>query len=39
MSGVFGFVNRNWVLVAGPTPVPKNDNALKFGILGAAKIA
>jgi hypothetical protein len=38
MASVFGFVHRNWQLL-NPPVVPKTDDALKFGILGAANIA
>ncbi|KAM0351846.1 hypothetical protein ACHAPU_002359 [Fusarium lateritium] len=37
MSSIAGFVSRNWQASFSPQP-PKNSNALKFGILGAAKI-
>ncbi|KAK2590528.1 hypothetical protein QQS21_011795 [Conoideocrella luteorostrata] len=38
MASMLGFVRRNWHASSPPTP-PKAANALKFGILGAAKIA
>ncbi|KAJ4250133.1 hypothetical protein NW762_011944 [Fusarium torreyae] len=38
MSSVTGFLGRNWQSTHPPQP-PKATNALKFGILGAAKIA
>ncbi|KAK4219897.1 hypothetical protein QBC37DRAFT_73367 [Rhypophila decipiens] len=39
MAGVFGFAQRFWQIVSPPTGPPKNPDALKFGILGAANIA
>ncbi|KAG4258074.1 hypothetical protein FPRO03_03029 [Fusarium proliferatum] len=38
MSSVGGFLRRNWQAYSPPEP-PKNANAIKFGILGAANIA
>ncbi|SCO33953.1 related to Oxidoreductase [Fusarium fujikuroi] len=38
MSSVSGFLRRNWQAYSPPEP-PKNANAIKFGILGAANIA
>ncbi|KAF4966926.1 hypothetical protein FSARC_5459 [Fusarium sarcochroum] len=38
MSSIVGFLGRNWQSSHPPEP-PKATNALKFGILGAAKIA
>ncbi|RBR03437.1 hypothetical protein FVER53590_01757 [Fusarium verticillioides] len=38
MSSVVGFLCRNWQAYSPPEP-PKNTNAIKFGILGAANIA
>ncbi|KAF5629981.1 oxidoreductase [Fusarium tjaetaba] len=38
MSSIVGFLRRNWQASSPPEP-PKNTNAIKFGILGAAKIA
>ncbi|KAF5698724.1 oxidoreductase [Fusarium mundagurra] len=38
MSSVVGFLRRNWQAYSPPEP-PKNANAIKFGILGAANIA
>ncbi|KAF5002849.1 hypothetical protein FDECE_10511 [Fusarium decemcellulare] len=38
MASLLGFVSRNWQSSSPPTP-PKAPNALRFGILGAAKIA
>ncbi|KAF5688696.1 hypothetical protein FDENT_4781 [Fusarium denticulatum] len=38
MSSIVGFLRRNWQAASPPEP-PKNTNAIKFGILGAANIA
>ncbi|KAF5621984.1 oxidoreductase [Fusarium sp. NRRL 52700] len=38
MSSIVGFLRRNWQAYSPPEP-PKNTNAIKFGILGAANIA
>ncbi|CZR42602.1 uncharacterized protein FPRO_09905 [Fusarium proliferatum ET1] len=38
MSSVGGFLRCNWQAYSPPEP-PKNANAIKFGILGAANIA
>ncbi|KAM0190981.1 hypothetical protein ACHAPI_009044 [Fusarium lateritium] len=37
MPSIVGFLNRSWHSYSPPQP-PKKQNALKFGILGAAKI-
>ncbi|KAL1864516.1 hypothetical protein VTK73DRAFT_5819 [Phialemonium thermophilum] len=40
MASVFGFLRRNWqILSSWRAAVPKDEDALKFGILGAANIA
>ncbi|KAK4187190.1 hypothetical protein QBC35DRAFT_239263 [Podospora australis] len=39
MSSVFGFLQRNWNIFSPPGAAPKAKDALRFGILGAAKIA
>jgi hypothetical protein len=39
MSSIVGFIYRNWQASSiGHPTVPKADNALKIGILGAANI-
>ncbi|EXJ84431.1 hypothetical protein A1O3_05099 [Capronia epimyces CBS 606.96] len=38
MTSIFSFVSRNWQ-ISSPSELPKSTNALKFGILGAARIA
>lgn len=38
MSGLVDLVIRNWKLVHPPS-TPKDTNALRLGVLGAAKIA
>lgn len=38
MASVIGMLRRNWQSTNPPT-VPKSNDALKFGILGAANIA
>lgn len=38
MSSIYGFIVRNWQIVSPPEP-PKATNAVKIGILGAAKVA
>lgn len=38
MSSVIGFFKRNWTTLS-PTVAPKDENAIKIGILGAANIA
>ncbi|KAJ2906492.1 hypothetical protein MKZ38_001473 [Zalerion maritima] len=37
MASVYGFIRRNWA-IRNPPVVPKNENALKFGVFGAANI-
>lgn len=37
MAAILGLLRRNWQIRNPPEP-PKTDNALKFGILGAADI-
>ncbi|CAG7556413.1 unnamed protein product [Fusarium equiseti] len=37
MASIFGFLHRNWQSSSPSTP-PKQDDALRFGILGAANI-
>ena len=34
-----GFLSRNWEIFVSHPASAKTDNVLKFGILGAAKIA
>ncbi|KAL2869433.1 Gfo/Idh/MocA family protein [Aspergillus lucknowensis] len=38
MGSIFTLIARNWQIYS-PTELPKSSNALKLGILGAAKIA
>ncbi|WYZ35676.1 hypothetical protein EsH8_X_000323 [Colletotrichum jinshuiense] len=38
MTSIFGFLRRNY-LIFNPPVAPKQDGALRFGILGAANIA
>ncbi|RHZ49506.1 uncharacterized protein CDV56_105587 [Aspergillus thermomutatus] len=38
MASIIAFITRNWQIYS-PSELPKEPNALKFGILGAAKIA
>lgn len=38
MASLLGALRRNWTMYNQPL-VPKKDDALKFGILGAANIA
>lgn len=38
MGGIIDFATRNYKTFK-PTEVPKNDKALRFGVLGAANIA
>ena len=38
MASLIGAVQRNWQIFNAPQP-EKNPDALRFGILGAAKIA
>ncbi|KLU86853.1 hypothetical protein MAPG_05861 [Magnaporthiopsis poae ATCC 64411] len=39
MSGVLDFLSRQWQIFVGSKAVPKEGDAIKFGILGASKIA
>lgn len=39
MASIVGALHRNWqIFISRPTP-PKSPDALRFGILGASKIA
>ncbi|KAI1338748.1 hypothetical protein F5Y15DRAFT_97028 [Xylariaceae sp. FL0016] len=38
MTSVFGLIRRNWQALYSPPIATKSDNALKFGVLGAANI-
>lgn len=38
MASVFGFLRRNY-LIFNPPVAPKQDGAIRFGVLGAANIA
>ncbi|KAL8392194.1 hypothetical protein RB595_002400 [Gaeumannomyces hyphopodioides] len=39
MFGTLDFLSRQWQMFVGSKAAPKEDNALRFGILGAANIA
>ncbi|KAB5542872.1 hypothetical protein GE09DRAFT_1003713 [Coniochaeta sp. 2T2.1] len=39
MAGLIDLLHRNWQIIHPPTPPPKTQDAIRFGILGTSRIA